>query len=262
MKKWLFLSVLCLLSCNEEYFHVNNGVLDTPLVISEEAEELGIDLIAFYPFNGDIIDESVNELYTNVYEAELDLDRHGQLNSSLKFDTYDNPNWGERDDIVIAQYDSVLNTNSFTLFGWVNPQIKPTPYTDRPSTILSRWNGNDDSEVFRFQILDDGQLFLQLSNSNPNIEDIGFRSEYIINYDEWSHVAVSLGGGFVKFYINNTLIKLIPTDFEVDSGDSHLTIGELWAGNGYWYHFNGNLDDVGMANGTLMDCQLNKLYNR
>jgi len=133
MKKMLFLLAIFLLGCEDPYLEMTS--LEEEMAILEETPGISSDLIVWYPFNNNSNDESGNNLHATVYEAELDYDRHDSINSSYKFDINDNPSWGERDDVLMTPYDSIMDVNSFTLLAWVKPQIKPAPYEERPSTI-------------------------------------------------------------------------------------------------------------------------------
>ncbi len=258
MKKVLFLLVILMLGCQDPYLEMISleeeiSMLEETTTL-EETSNISSDLIVWYPFNSNSNDESGNNLHATVYEAELDYDRHDSINSSYKFDINDNPSWGERDDILITEYDSIMDVDSFTLLAWVKPQTKPSPYEERPSTIMSRWDGDGLNSIFRFQILSNGEVHFQM-------EDESFYSGYILEYDTWSHVALSYDNGVIKFYINSILVNLTQTDIILNTMPSHLTIGETWMGNGNWYHFNGNLDDIGISNGSLTECEIRSFYN-
>lgn len=223
MKKMLFLLAIFLLGCEDPYLEMTS--LEEEIAILEETPSISSDLIVWYPFNNNSNDESGNDLHATVYEAELDYDRHDSINSSYKFDITDNPSWGERDDILITPYDSIMDVNSFTLLAWVKPQIKPSPYEERPSTIISRWDGDDLNSIFRFQILNNGEIHFQM-------EEESFYSGYTLEYDEWSHVALSYDDGVIKFYVNSILVNLTQTNITLNTLPSHFTIGETWMGNG------------------------------
>jgi hypothetical protein len=258
MKKVLFLLVILMLGCQDPYLEMISleeeiSMLEETTTL-EETSNISSDLIVWYPFNNNSNDESGNNLHATVYEAELDYDRHDSINSSYKFDINDNPSWGERDDVLITEYDSIMDVDSFTLLAWVKPQTKPSPYEGRPSTIMSRWDGDGLNSIFRFQILSNGEIHFQM-------EDESFYSEYMLEYDTWSHVALSYDNGVIKFYVNSILVNLTQTDIILKTMPSHLTIGETWMGNGNWYHFNGNLDDIGISNGSLTECEIRSFYN-
>ena len=255
MRNWLFLIVIFFISCEDALLEPSDiGVTgEIDLDITVNSDKVPDNLIVWYPFNGNTNDESGNELNSTVYEAELDVDRHGEIDSSYSFSTYDSPSWGERDDIMVTEYNELMNVESFTLFAWIRWEEKPNPYKTRPSTIMSRQDGDGLYNIFRFKIYNGGELLLQLGEE-------GVTSGYKVNRDEWTHVAVSYDEGIVKFYVNSILVNLISTDLEISTQPSHLTIGETWLANGYWYHFNGDLDDVGISNGSLTECEIRNLY--
>jgi hypothetical protein len=252
MKKMLFLLAIFLLGCEDPYLEMTS--LEEEIAILEEIPSIDSDLIVWYPFNNNSNDESGNNLHATVYEAELDYDRHDSINSSYKFDISDDPSWGEKDDIMVTEYSDLMDVSSFTLFAWVNPQVKVGEYEGRPNTIMARWDGDGLGKIFRFQILSDGRIKFQ-TGENQN-----YFSTYSIGYDKWSHVAVSYDNRIIKFYVDSILVDLVQIDVDINLSPSHLTIGETWMANGYWYHFNGRIDDVGISNGSLTECEIKKLY--
>lgn len=253
MRNWLFLIVLLSFSC-ETHLHEFDYELtgETPGVKTQLDTS---NFIIWYPFTGNSSDESGNGLDAVVYEATLDQDRHGEENSSYKFDISDEPGLGEKDDILITKYNNLMDVESFTLFAWVKPKIKTSIYEGRPSTIMARWDGDKLGKIFRFQVLSDGRIKLQIG------ENKSFYSNHSISYNEWNHVAVSYDEKNIKFYINSILVDSIQTDVDITLSPSHLTIGETWMENGYWLKFNGNIDDVGISNGALDSIEINNLYN-
>jgi len=124
----------------------------------------------------------------------------------------------------------------------------------KDQVLLSRWDGDDLNSIFRFQVLSNGEIHFQM-------EEESFYSGYTLEYDEWSHVALSYDDGVIKFYVNSILVNLTQTNITLNTLPSHFTIGETWMGNGNWYHFNGNLDDIGMSNGSLTECEIRSFYN-
>jgi len=254
MKNWLFLIVILFASCEDSPIDPidigNIEEIDVDITVS--SDNIPEDLIVWYPFNNNSNDESGNELHATPFDAILDVDRHNVVNSSYKF-SINKTVRSEKDNILITEHDDKMNVESFTLFAWIKPHEKTGEFRDKPSTIMSRWDGDDLEDIFRFQILDNGEIHLQLNNDS-------FFSGYIIEYDTWSHVAVSYDKGVIKFYVNSILVNLTQTETIIDQNISHLTIGETWMKNGYWYNFNGNLDDVGISNGSLTECEIKKLY--
>ena len=249
MKKVILLIIIFLVGCEKTPIGSDDLLInECPVPIENQIVE--------YKFNGNGSDSSTNNLDTEIIEATFDNDRFGSSNSSLNFDTSDNPSWGEIDDISITQYNNVMDADNLTLYAWVNIKDKPGDYKGRPSTIMARWDGSNNNSIFRFQVLGNGELFLQIS------DDISYTTNDSISFNEWNHVAVSFNNGNVKFYFNGELVQEISKDVTLTQGVSHLTIGEIWMNNGYWHHFNGNLDDVGMFNKALTACEIETLYNR
>ena len=261
MKKILFLSVLLILSCNDEYFIQGiEEVSNSPMVEEVIVNPLPSDPIVWFPFNGNTNDESGNALNGVLYEGEYTACRSLLDDSSLQLNIDDNPSWGEENDRVEVDYSPLLNSNNLTISAWVNLNGKVGRYSNRSYSIVSRWdyenNGTPDERIsYAFFI-----------NPDLNIEFGGkgqvINSDIPITLNEWYHVAITIDSWEVKIYLNGSLIHKedVNGDLTLPNNDNNLILGERRQYNGYWYHFDGKLDDVGMWGRALTPCEINDLY--
>ena len=264
MKKWLFLSVLIIWGCENEPL----GMLDineemVVEFVDEETDPLNQDLIAWYSFNNNTNDSSVNGLHGVLYKGEYGECRSNQEYSSLQLDIDDNPSWGENNDRVEIEYDPIMDVSNITISSWINIQEKPTPYNDRNYSIASRWFTNytpEEEEKGCFSFYVDDNKSLAFTNRDYNI----ISNPYIIENNEWTHVAVTIDDEKIRFYINGGFIyeEILGEDFKLPVNSINLLLGERQMYNGYWYHFEGKLDDIGIWGRALSPCEILEVYNK
>jgi len=262
MRKWLFLSVLFVWGCGND--------LDELVLTEIEEEIIGYKLphdpIAWFPFNNNTEDESGNELHGILYEGEYSSCRNENEVSSLELDIDDNPGWGEENDRVEILYDPIMNVDNITISAWVNLNEKTGDFANRNHSIVSRWSlvfdgTPEDKLSYAFYI--NSNLNIEFAYSdNTRGETNLFTSEEVINYGEWVHVAVSIDNINTRLYLNGSLIKEEDTieNIQLPQTDINLILGERQQYNGYWYHLNGKLDDIGIWGRALTPCEINDLY--
>jgi hypothetical protein len=254
MRKWLFLSVLFLWGC-EDNIDIIDPILEDPTAKVVEGVNLPKNPLIWMPFNGNTNDESGNGLDGILYKGGYDICRNENELSSLKLDIDDNPGWGEENDRVEIAYDPLLDVNNLTMSAWINILPKSGEYANRPYTIASRWSHamygtKEEKAAYIFSIDKDLKLYFNNTKSNT-----------IIEYDTWYHVVVSVGQE-IKLYINGSLDVMEERgDLLLPQTDIDLFLGETSMYNGYWYHLDGKLDDFGLWDRVLTNCEINDLYN-
>ena len=221
-------------------------------------------LVAYFPFSGNANDISGNNNNGTVSGATLTSDRNGSANKAYEFIVDENGGWGIPQQEILVNYDDAMNSNSITLSAWIYLRSKPGQYGNRPSTIFGRWADGNANEVFRFQITNTNEIYLQISNasSSGNTEnDSAFFKGGSVSYDTWTHVLVTYNGSVGRVYQNGEMVaeQTIGVDFNL--GGSALNIGSLKASNGTWYLFDGKLDELGYWDRVLTENEISDLYN-
>jgi uncharacterized protein (TIGR02145 family) len=213
-------------------------------------------LVAYYPFNGNANDESGNGNNGIVSGATLTNDRDGNENSAYYFNVNASGGWGSAQNRITVSSPTISNENSFTISAWINLETKPSPFDNRPHTIMGRWDGNGVT-VFRHQINYSGEISTNLrAGTNSNIVEGGS-----VTYGEWYHIVITYNGSILKQYINNQLTKQEQLDIDINTSSTDLTFGELHMANGHWYLFSGKMDDLGYWNIALTEQEIQNLYN-
>jgi hypothetical protein len=215
-------------------------------------------LIGYWPFNGNANDESGNGNNGTVNGAALTLDRHGNPNKAYLFTVNGNKSWGSEQQNIVVPNPTIPEVNAFTMSSWVKIQPKPSPYNDRPHSIMGRWDGNG-TGVFRFQVNNNtnyyaGETFLP--SDLPRIISCP-----IINFNEWHHSLMSYDGNVLKQYIDGVMINQYAINIQLPYSNSNLTFGEIHMSNGHWLFFNGIMDEVVYWSRALSQQEITALYN-
>lgn len=217
-------------------------------------------LVAYYPFNGNAIDESGNGNHGIVYGATLTEDRFGLSDSAYYFDGID--------DYIEVDDDNSLDLESLTVSVW----IKPTEFKSFTNGIrsYSRYSGpvskstdevgnqsgfstSSTYESFRFS----GKLDIN-SSTQPSVP-------YVIDLNEWQFLVYSIDSGTVELYLDG---QLMLRD-ETKKGNLVSNEEPLLIGKNYWFpdiqlltsYFTGYIDDIMIYNRALSSNEVDELYH-
>ncbi|WP_296638573.1 LamG-like jellyroll fold domain-containing protein [Polaribacter sp.] len=213
-------------------------------------------LVAYYPFNGNANDASGNGNHGTVNGATLTTDKDGNGNKAYLFTVNSSSGWGASQNSITIGTPAIPNNNSFTMSAWVNLAEKPSPFDNRPHTIMGRWDGNG-TAIFRHQINYNGNISTNLlEGSSPNITQGGS-----LSYNTWEHVLISFDGQVLKQYQNGVLVNEEILNIQLNNSNTNLTIGELHMANGHWYLFSGKIDEMGYWSRALTQQEIQSVFN-
>jgi hypothetical protein len=206
-------------------------------------------LVGWWPFNGNAQDESGNGNNGTVNGATLTADRFGVANKAYSFDGLD--------DFILAQNYVISGSNSRTYSIWFNTvgsnflQI----LTDEGGTVCGSGFAIlfTNSNIIRF----DNTCSPKDFNHNQNIYDSDWHN-LILLFDN------TLGNNLssVSCYLDGIEINNITTfgSYPIFTGNSvPLTIGKSRISNDQF--FNGKIDDIGIWNRALTECEIQDLYH-
>lgn len=199
-------------------------------------------LVAWWPFNGNATDESINTNDGTVNGASLTTDRFGNINSAYYFSS---AGCGTR-------IDATINTTSIitglTISVWV----------------LRVGNGCMGPRVLDFYNPGPGRLDIGWDNTGfGNIGSVTSTSAIIATAwtkplnNVWTNLIYTNNGSFGKFYQDGVLFNTIAsTGNPILSGNA--AFGRM---NSPAYDaFNGKLDDIAIWNRALTSCEVQQLY--
>ena len=213
-------------------------------------------LVGYWPFNGNANDESGNGNDGIVNGPVLTDDRFGNPNSAYEFTVNGSAGWGSDQQSIVVSNPTIPSDNSFTMSSWVYLNSKPSPYDDRPHTIMGRYDVGG-PPVFRNTIAYTGEVSTLLTEGTTETSHISTAN---IGYANWNHIAITYDGQTLSQFINGILINSLNIGVIINSSTSDLTFGKLHVSNGYWYFFSGKMDELGYWNRALSESEIQQLY--
>jgi hypothetical protein len=203
-------------------------------------------LVGWWPFNGNANDESGNGNNGTVNGATLTSDRFGIANQAYMFQLNDitinnyfyNNGWQDysisfwfKTNNVIQQAQNFFNTypHDGEGFGWNHPNIL---------NKISHWK-----------------------NEDPNIHIWNIFSANPLNYnnvqtDNWIFLTIVKSSLSYNYYVNGQLDKVSIATITALNQLTGLRFGSIGSGE----FFNGKLDDFGIWNRVLNECEIQDLY--
>ena len=198
-------------------------------------------LVAYYPFNGNAIDETGNGNNGNIEGAIITSDRFENDSSAFRFD-------GSNNKIVVNDFSMPY---SFTIALWVkcDSTTGSRVIFSKNYDILIKSQGNLYQCVFRTS-----NKYIRLGESERNnlINTNQSRFDFLVmKYDLHT----------VSFYVNNALVGSVKADGEM-SYDNFPTL--IFGGKDdhfeFYSDFSGILDDIRIYNRPLSSSEQDQLY--
>ncbi|MGZ0017825.1 LamG-like jellyroll fold domain-containing protein [Yeosuana sp. AK3] len=195
-----------------------------------------LNLVAYYPFNGNANDESGNNLHGTVSGATLTSDRFGNPDSAYSFDG---------NDIITIAHNDILNcSDELSISVWIKPNTLQNAMILGKSNYVSNTNyllRTKSTGLLEFE-------YKEFANSNSLLLTAGV----------WNHIAVvSNTDNSKNLYINGVLASHTTATSPYGLVTNALTIG---ARSGAEY-FNGSIDDLRMYKSALSASDVSNLYN-
>ena len=205
--------------------------------------DLTTGLVAYYPFNGNAIDESGNENHGTVYGAKLSTDRFGNANKAYIFNN---------NSIQVAN-SATLNPPNITISVWLLP-------TGKDISILAKNNPTNATSV-SYMLTIDNFYFSQRGftvsygrgDCTSQAHYSGYGPQGQIPENSWNHVAVTIkANGEVNCYLNGDFwFNLVGDPYSpCNDSSSILKIGGPWW-NSDKQSFVGKLDEIRLYNRIL-----------
>ena len=198
-------------------------------------------LVGWWPFNGNANDESGNGNNGSINGAILTTDRNGVVNQAYSFD-------GVNQSISINHSVSLNFSNTYSIDYWVNNYNS----TGGWYSTISKDHWSEGSGFINY--IGTSQVF---SVNCPNISN---NSTYI-PVNSWSKITIVYSNGSITMYKNGEMIFSENQSFLACS--ESMTFGARHFNNGLGLDnfFKGKLDDIGIWNRALTDCEIKDLYN-
>jgi hypothetical protein len=209
-------------------------------------------LVAYWPFNGNAIDESNNNNNGTVYGATLTADRFGNPNSAYYFNGINNY-------IEVMDHPS-LNPANITLAAWVKAEISSshTPDIIRKSTYS---NASNEQYILRLNTDTDAQFQIKANTTcNAGAPWTACIAPQTVALNEWVFMVGTFDSTALKLYVNGVLVytTTIPQAPLISCG-SNLRIGTAW--NNYPNYFKGAMDNLRIYDRALNQSEITALFN-
>jgi len=214
-------------------------------------------LIAYYPFNGNALDESGNENHGIVHGATLSTDRFGNTNSSYAFDGVD--------DYISIPHAPSLNFGSgdFTVSLWVIYES-----TAGEQVFIEKWiERHREADGWTLTKLEHDNI-IRFALGDNAVWDIDTRPLTIPLYT-WHHLALIRSDQTISFYWDGICIQSGTLDHSYNlNSEASIKIGhrgnpENTPGSmddrGCFIH--GNMDDIAIYNYALSANELSTVYH-
>jgi len=202
-----------------------------------------LELVAFYPFNGNCNDESGNGDNGNNHGAVLTSDRFGNADNAYKFD-------GSSNYIEVAD-NSALRPNKFSISVWAKMDSSTIPYQH----IISKSYRNASTMCgYVIQFLPDSSTisFWTADGSANHDNHVLVRN---VSSNEWHNITATYDGLVKKLYYDGRFID--SAAFSMQHSTYPLDIGRMPTGINY---FKGSIDDIRIFNKVLTSSEVSSLY--
>ena len=205
-------------------------------------------LVGWWPFNGNAIDASGNGYNGVVTGAILSTDRIGNANSAYNFN-------GSTNYITLSGTSTINFSQGATFAAWFNSNdIRLASIVDKEYGCLTYG--------YRLNIRNTGDIWAEhgcYGAAAPGAAGTSAPSAYSPNI--WVHVVGTLDPitGTNKIYINGSLINSVAIS-QMITNTKTIEVGRVYSPATYEF-FKGKIDDIGIWNRALTQCEIIDLYN-
>jgi hypothetical protein len=205
-------------------------------------------LVGYWPFNGNASDESGNGNNGTVNGATLTTDRFGVANKAYNFD-------GTNNYISLAGTNNLDFSQGATFLAWVNSSdLRMASIVDKEYGCVSygyRLNLRNNGDVWA----EHGCYGAPQSGTNTSIAPASYTP------NNWFFIAGVLNPitGTNSIYINGVLINTVNV-IQMINNSKTIEFGRAYSPVTYEF-FKGVLDDIGIWNRALSECEIQDLYN-
>ena len=202
-------------------------------------------LVGWWGFNGNANDVSGNGYDGTVNGATLTTDRFGNPNSAYDFD-------GVNDYISL---DALFNFPSRSISFFIFPDATPP----------SNSSGYNESIIFDQQTnqLNYGATQVEFNSEHEIIGQVGVNTNLSGSSDSlalnvWHHVVFVIDTDSASLYVDANFYASLPSDNTSGSGSNNMAfIATKYTLSDF---FNGKIDDIGIWNRALSECEITELY--
>jgi hypothetical protein len=195
-------------------------------------------LVAYYPFNGNAIDESGNKFNGTVIGAVSSLDRFGKINSAFRFN-------GKDSKITVPNFP--VNGTGITLSFWYN--------VSEPNVLTRFLSHNWDLNLPLGSFCADAQ-YGGVFRGRLDSDIVGLYLRKPLPTNSWQHWVLTFDGAKTCLYTNGSLARVSIQPNSLRQTTATLHIG----GQHPLTILNGSMDDVRIYNRSLTENEVREMY--
>ena len=204
-------------------------------------------LVAYYPFNGNANDQSVNANNGMVYGAKLSTDRFFDGDRAYQFDGLENF-------IDIGDSTTLKMTEGLTISVWVKPETFEPIYQN----IVS------DHSINELEVGSGKILRLNHNEIQFHIGGVfGIETAIYVKFpldssalSSWHHIAGTYDRHLVNLFVDGVKVDSREYTEAISVNENHILIGK----SGFGEYFKGNIDDLGFYNRAFAEDEIRRLY--
>jgi hypothetical protein len=228
----------------------------SPLIVMLLEESITEGLVAYYPFNANAKDSTLNNHDGAIHGPTLTNDRKGTVNSAYFFD-------GQDDYISVADHSALNPTGDFAISLWALVSSTQVPH-EGINDILRKWNGDDAGYPFAIsylnQLADDPieDKIIYARYDGQGCANVPTSYSPIIENDEFIHIVLVKQGNNLRHYLNGSMIEEFTDNTSCTTANTaDMTIG--CRGNLVRF-FKGKIDDIRIYNRSISEAEVANLF--
>lgn len=198
-------------------------------------------LVAYYPFDGNALDQSGNDYHGNNDGATSTINRFGQSDKAMYFDGSSS---------ITVPYDLPFRLNqTFSLCAWIKPILSGS---SRLHPVISK-SISLNRDNYTLGYLPSPLSYLVFTEDSQNDENWSVEIEGY-DYGQWHHVCGVREGSYLRLYIDGQLVDEANIGtFNPYIGSSYLLLGRIdnRSGSASELYFKGSLDEILIYNRAL-----------
>ena len=208
-------------------------------------------LVGWWPFNGNANDESGNGNNGTVNGATLTTDRNGVANSAYSFD-------GVNDYIDVGNA-NVLNSNVISISAWYNANDYGSLTQLSQGNLVSKREQSGWGSAYQLALSSNPSniVYAPYTISGQN----GYVSSTTQPINQWINVTYVHDINSAKVYINGVLSGTTLVSGGLTANNLPAWFGARPNAGSLSHYLNGSLDDIGIWNRALTDCEIQDLFH-
>lgn len=212
-------------------------------------------LVGWWPFNGNTNDESGNGNNGTVNGATLTLDRFGNANMAYGFDGFSN--------YISINDNATLDITNVTVSAWFWAIDYGTVQQQTQGHIVSKREQSGWGASFQLALEQSSPVNGIWGNYTINGQNgwVAFNSNAILTTSNWIHVVYSHTNTVAKLFINGAQVASTPVSGGLNVNDLPMWFGARPNAGSLSHFFHGSLDDIGIWNRALTECEIQDLYH-